>query len=103
MRKENLTELVNQLKNDYKIFFNFFKSKYRFYHNSNFFKRDLEYAVKRYLEMKGEKINSQEIQYISNEFSKHFENENIFIKINNNTWRLEYPEFITVQPQEATV
>lgn len=103
MRKEHIKELTNHLLTDYKIFFNFFKSQYRFYHNSNFFRRDLEYAVKRFLELKGEKLNTQEIQFISNEFSEHFEKENIFIKINNNTWRLEYPEFITAQPQEVTV
>lgn len=103
MLNEKLQSILVELKNDNKIFLNFFKSKYRLYHNSNLFRKDFEYALMRYLEMKGKTLNFSENEKLSFEFSKYYEEEKIFIKINDNAWRLEYPEFVTAQPQLETV
>jgi hypothetical protein len=44
--KEKKDKLFNQIKTDEEIFLGYLRSKFPFFHKSNFFFRDLEYGLK---------------------------------------------------------
>lgn len=92
---KNYFELV---KNEYQVFLNFMKAKYPMFHNSNFFFRDLQFGILKYLENKGIKINNSEAEELAKKLSAYFEDSKIFIKVNSFGWRLNYPEFVTKAP-----
>ncbi len=92
---KNYFELV---KNEYQVFLNFMKAKYPMFHNSNFFFRDLQFGILKYLENKGIKINNSEAEELAKKLSAYFEDSKIFIKVNSFGWRLNYPEFVTKIP-----
>lgn len=85
--KNNNTELLNYL-----------RAKFPFFHNSNFFFRDFQYGIRSYLEKKEIKASYQMSEKLANEMAKYFEAQNIFIKINHQGWKINFPEFATTQP-----
>ena len=86
--KKSATIINNQVE-----FLHFLKAKFPFYHLSNFFFRDLHYGVISFFEQKKMKISYSEAEHIAREVAQHFEKQNIFKKVNQQGWVLQYPEF----------
>jgi len=86
------------IKNDDQVFLKFLKAKYPFFHNSNFFFRDLQFGLQKYLEKKGIKISNKESEELANRLGDYLEEKKIFIRVNLFCWRLNYPEFVTTAP-----
>lgn len=80
-------------------FLHYFKNTFSVFHNSNVFFRDLQYAVQRYLELKGVKTGMTESEQIAKKLCNELEKQNIFKKINETTWAVQYPAYITGSPQ----
>ena len=85
--KNNDTELLNYL-----------KAKFPVFHNSNFFFRDFQYGIRSFLEKKDIKVSYQTAEKLADEISKHFEAQNLFIKVNHQGWKINFPEFVTAEP-----
>jgi hypothetical protein len=93
--------MVMELKtivSNYSDFFYFFKKSYpnSIFHNSSIFHRDIQYVLTDYI-MKREKkmlpVGKSDI--LAKEVEKAFEKNNIFKKIDDRTWVLNYPDFVT--------
>jgi hypothetical protein len=98
MKKEKLNELSEQIKNNPVIFLNYLKANYPLFHNSNFFFRDLQYGIKKYLEIKEIEITYPEAEELAKHLSHYFEGEGIFVKVSDSTWKINFPEFVTQIP-----
>ena len=86
------------LKKEYPIFLNYLKAKFPVFHNSNFFFRDLHYGVKTYLEKKGVPVSYSEAEEIAEKFAEFLKEKEVFIWVNEKSWKINYPEFITTVP-----
>ena len=86
---------AEEIKKDYKVFLQFLKAKFPTFHNSNFFFRDLQFGIIKYFESKGEKIPFSASEPMANLVGNFLEEEKIFIRVNQNGWKLNYPEFVT--------
>lgn len=75
------------------IFLNYMKVKYPFYHNSNVFLRDIQYGIKNFFARKDIKLTYNEVEKLAGSFIHYLEETKILIKLQNNTWKLNYPEF----------
>ncbi|MDA0986803.1 MAG: hypothetical protein O3A55_04305 [Bacteroidetes bacterium] len=80
-------------------FLHFLKKMFPLFHLSNLFFRDVHYGIIDFLEFKKIKTNYGEAEKIAIEVVKFYEKLNILKKISNNTWVLNYSEF--VQPKKA--
>ena len=98
MKNEKLTEQLEQIKNDPVIFLNFLKANYPMFHNSNFFFRDLQYGIKKYLDKKGVEISYPEAENLAGKISNFFEEKKTFVKISKTAWKVNLPEFVTQVP-----
>lgn len=98
MKKDCMQNNFEIVKNDYQVFLNFIKAKYPMFHNSNFFFRDLQFGISKFLENKGIKINNAQAAELAKKISSFFEEKNIFVKVNSFGWRVNYPEFVTKVP-----
>ncbi|MCL5027899.1 MAG: hypothetical protein M1480_02645 [Bacteroidetes bacterium] len=94
-------EYLDLISSDYKIFLQFLKAKYPMFHNSNFFFRDLQFGIVKFLENKGIKIQFGEAEILAKRIGTFLEHEGIFIKVNQNGWRLNYPEFVMSVPDKS--
>ena len=86
---------LDLIKSDYKVFLQFLKAKYPVFHNSNFFFRELQFGISKFLEKKGIKVSNGEAEKLALEVGNFFEHEGIFIRINSIGWRINYKEFVT--------
>lgn len=93
-----MNNLSNILVQEKELILNFLKARFPLFHNSNFFHRDLQYGLRSYFEKKGIELTYPQAEKLANEFANILENEQIFTKINNSVWRLNYPEFTTSTP-----
>lgn len=75
------------------IFLNYMKVKYPFYHNSNVFLRDMQYGIKNFFARKDIKLTYSEVDKLTDSYIHYLEDAKILIKLQNNTWKLNYPEF----------
>ncbi len=74
----------------------FLKTKFPLFHLSNFFFRDLQYGIQMFLERKaGMSIRYPKAESIAKSFAAQLEREKIFIRIDQQSWALNYPEFKT--------
>lgn len=80
---------IEELKNNEEIFLNYMKEKYPLFSKSNFFLRDLQYAITHYFKLKGYEIGFTKSESISLEYIKHLEATNAITAVSKNTWRLE--------------
>jgi len=80
-------------------FLHYFKNTFSVFHNSNVFFRDLQFAVQRFLELKGVKAGITESELITKKLCHEFESQKIFKKINESTWVIQYPAYTTRIPQ----
>ncbi len=98
MLRGKLIEYYSQLKNEDKQFLSFLKAKYPLFHKSNFFYRDFQYGVRKYLELKDIDISYAEADKLARELSAYFEEKEIFIPVGSQAWTVNYPEFVTTVP-----
>lgn len=98
MKKEKISSLIKSIENDKSQLMNFLKSRYPLFHNSNFFSKDFQYGIKRFLESKDIEVNAIETGRLANELSNMFESNGVFIKINSIGWKINYPQFVTTTP-----
>ncbi|PKL83832.1 MAG: hypothetical protein CVV24_02885 [Ignavibacteriae bacterium HGW-Ignavibacteriae-3] len=95
---ENLKELIS----NQTIFFSFMKEKYYVFYNSNIFFRDIQYAIKSYLEKKNKKVKYSEAEKIAEGFIAHMEKDNQLIKMSENAWKVNFSlEKGVIQPDEV--
>ena len=86
------------LKNNEMELLNYLRAKFPVFHNSNFFFRDFQYGIRSFLEKKEIKCSYELAEKLAIEMARHLEDENIFIKVNNQGWKVNYPEFATTEP-----
>lgn len=98
MRKIDLNNLLLLLINNRDDFFQYLKAKFPLFHNSNFFLRDLEFGVKGYFEKKGIHLSYSDSEKLSRLFSEKLIEQNIFIKLSDNSWKINNLTFITREP-----
>jgi hypothetical protein len=96
--KNVLSKYFEQLKSEQQIFLSYLKAKFPVFHNSNFFFRDLHYGVKGYFEKKGKELSYSDSQEIALKLAEYLEEQGIFVKTSDKTWRVEFPEFVTTEP-----
>jgi len=96
--KQKSEKYLESLKKDYPVFFNYLKAKFPLFHNSNFFFRDLHYGVKSYLEKKEIFVSYAEAEEIAEKMAEFLEEKEIFILVNEKSWKINYPEFVTAVP-----
>jgi len=66
------------------------KENYPVFYKSNIFFRDLQYAIKRYYEKKNVILTYAEAEKVANEFVKQLVNENLLIKIDNKSFKMNF-------------
>ena len=98
MLKELNLKYIELIKNDYKVFLQFLKAKYPVFHNSNFFFRELQFGILKFLEKKGIKISNGQAEELAKGVGSFLEHEGIFVRVNNLGWRINYKEFVTTVP-----
>lgn len=87
-----MKDKLEYLKKNNSIFLNYMKVKYPFVHNSNVFLRDIQYGIKNFFERKEVKLSYSEVEKLADNYIRFLEESQIFIKLQNNTWKLNYPE-----------
>jgi len=97
MRAE-LDKEINSIKSDPSVFLKFLKIKFPLFHNSVFFFRDLQFGLENFLKHKDLKVSYDESEKLTEDLSRFFEENGIFVKIKDFTWKLNYPEFVTQIP-----
>ena len=95
---DNRDKYSEIIKNNEKVFLQFLKAKFPLFHNSKFFFRDLQYGIQKYFESQGTKLTIAESEEIAVKVGKQLEEENIFISLNHQGWKVNYPEFVTTVP-----
>jgi hypothetical protein len=98
MLRGKLNDYFNMLKNEDKQFLSFLKAKYPLFHKSNFFYRDFQYGIRKYLELKGINISYGDSDLLAKELSSFFEQQEVFIPVNTLGWTINYPDFVTTAP-----
>lgn len=98
MLRGKLNEYFSMLKIEDKQFLSFLKARYPLFHNSNFFYRDFQYGIRKYLEVKGIEISYAESDKLARELASHFQQKKIFIPVDDRGWTVNYPEFVTTVP-----
>ncbi len=86
------------IESDYKVFLQFLKAKFPLFHNSNFFFRDLQYGIQKYFESKGTRLTIADSEELAARVGGYLEQSNIFVKVNAQAWRINYPDFVTTVP-----
>jgi len=97
MSKNDFSNNIELLMSDEASLLGFLKAKYPMFHNSNFFYRDLQYGIRSFLEKKEIDINYTQAAKLTDIISEEFENKGIFIRVNKTGWKINYPEFATVE------
>jgi hypothetical protein len=96
--KKELKKHIEEVKSDPTIFLKFLKLQFPLFHNSNFFFRDLQYGLEKFMRHKDTEVSYSESEEMARELSSFFENEEIFVKIKEGAWKINYPEFVTQVP-----
>lgn len=86
------------LKNNDEELLNYLKARFPLFHNSNIFFRDFQYGIRSFLEKKEIITSYQMAEKLADEMAQHYENKNLFVKINNQTWKIHKREFVTAAP-----
>ena len=95
---QKLLKKYDVIKNNQEIFFNYLRAKFPLFHNSNFFFRDLQYGIKRFLEKKDIKVTSPEAEILTKKIAEYYEELGIFVQVNDNVWKINLPEYVTTEP-----
>jgi len=83
----------------------FLKSKFKLYHLSNVFFRDLHYGIWGFLKRQGVSLEYGQSESIAHEVIISMEKKNILKKMDEKTWLLNYPQFklISVKKMQLKV
>ena len=95
---KNIDRHYELLKKDETIFLNFLKAKFPVFHNSNFFLRDFQFGIQQFFEKKDIEITYAEAEKLAFRLAEFFETQKLFVPVNRNTWKVNYPEFLTKEP-----
>ena len=98
MSNKNISKYSQLLKTENEKLLRFLKAKFPMFHNSNFFFRDLQYGIRSFLEKKDINVTYHQAGLLASSVSDDLLNKGIFVKINNQSWKLNYPEFTTKVP-----
>jgi hypothetical protein len=71
----------------------FLKSKFKLYHQSNIFFRDLHYGVWELLEQHGISLTYGKSEDLAREVIASLEEKKILRRLDGQTWLLNYPQF----------
>ncbi len=82
-------------------FLGYLKQKFPLYHLSNVFFRDLHYGVMGFLEKHAVKSSYVGAEEVTREVIGHFEEAQIFRRVDEKTWLLLYPDFKAVSAKPA--
>lgn len=74
-------------------FLYFLRSKFRLYHKSNLFFRDMHFGVAGFLQDRGFRLGYEETESIARNVIRAFVAEEILREIDPRTWTLNYEEF----------
>ncbi len=81
---------LEELITNQNIFFKFMKEKYPLFTNSNFFFRDLQYAIRSYFKKKNFKLGYTQSEKLALEFINYLEKEKKIKKISTNAWKVNF-------------
>ncbi len=95
---KNVDKYFEIIKNDETIFMNFLKAKFPVFHNSNFFFRDFQFGIQKFLEKKGIDVTYNDAENLAKQLAKLYQDQGFFIEVNSGTWKVNYPEFATKEP-----
>jgi hypothetical protein len=95
---DKLNNIYSQIVNEEHVFLGYLRSKFPFFHKSNFFFRDLEYGLKTFLEKKDVKLSTAETLELTKKLGSYFEEKDYLRKINDGVWVVNIPEFVTTKP-----
>lgn len=84
-----------------KEFLKYLKSRYKLFHQSNIFFRDVHYGVMAFLEINKIKYTYPEAEELTRKLIVTLEQSNVLKKINDRTWVLNYPEFALPRTKKA--
>ncbi len=70
-------------------------------HNSNFFFRDLHYGVMSFLKARGKKVGFDQAEGIARETAGRLVAGGIFTKIDDRSWRINFPRFALPRIEKA--
>ncbi|MCF8242765.1 MAG: hypothetical protein K9J16_15410 [Melioribacteraceae bacterium] len=95
---------LKELTTNEDIFFGFMKEKYPIFFNSNIFLRDLQYGIRSYFEKKDIDIDYPLAERLAHSYAEHLENDNKFIKISGNAWKVNFlkTENVTEESEEKS-
>lgn len=96
--QDKIQSNLNLLKSNDMELLNYLKAKFPVFHNSNFFFRDFQYGIRSFLEKKDIKVSYQDAEKLAEEMAKHYESQNIFVRVHHQGWRINKPEFATAEP-----
>jgi hypothetical protein len=96
--KDKLKTIYDQIINEEHVFLGYLRSKFPFFHKSNFFFRDLEYGLKTFLEKKDVQLSSSENLELTSSLGSYFEEKDYLRKIKDDVWVVNIPEFVTTKP-----
>lgn len=74
-------------------FLQFLRNKFRLYHRSNLFFRDIHYGVSGFLEQYGIRLGYAESEALARDVIQVLVADRIFKEIDSRTWMLDYEEF----------
>jgi len=98
LKTEKINSLVKLIESDHSQLMKYLKSRYPLFHNSNFFSKDFQYGIKRFLESKNIEVDEVEVQHLAASISNSLEANGIFIRTNSSGWKINYPDFVTTTP-----
>ncbi|GMU96285.1 MULTISPECIES: hypothetical protein [Ignavibacterium] len=98
MAQNNIQKLFSELVADINVLLEFLRAKFPMFHNSNFFMRDLQFGIKSFFERKSIKLSYSESEELARMIAEHLKKEGVFLEINSQSWKVNYPEFETSKP-----
>ena len=93
-----MNAILELLKTENEKLLNYLKARFPMFHNSNFFFRDLQYGIRSFLEIKDIKVTYSQANSLAISVSNEMIDKGVFVKINDQSWKLNYPEFTTKTP-----
>lgn len=88
-----MNEKLKLLTDNNKEVWTLLKSKYKLFHLSNVFFRDLHYGVMSYLQLKGVKHGYTDAEKLTKEWIEALENSGLLKRIDGDAYMLNNPEF----------
>lgn len=95
MKKQTINNLVSSLINNKEEFIQYLNVKFPFFHNSNFFHRDLQFGIRGYFEKKGILLSYSDSEKLARLFAEKLIEEEIFMKISDNSFKVNSLNYIT--------